>query len=145
MLPFLKCPQEFVASAARHLPITEHEIRIVLDYYWQSLSRIFRLQHFELAGAENLSQRDPEIPVIIDNQNPAVHHSSFFIIVLGNSALPSIGRLTLTIVPPGDAGFTTIRPPCACTISYAIDSPSPVPFARVVKNGSNTLPRISSG
>ena len=91
MLPFLKCPQEFVASAARHLPITEHEIRIVLDYYWQSLSRIFRLQHFEFAGLENLSQRQPQVPVIIDNQHPAAHHPSFPIL-FGNATLPSIGR-----------------------------------------------------
>src|ERR1700674_6057187 len=53
-MPFLKSLQEFVATATRHSPVTEDEVRLPLHYYWQSLSRILCLQHFEFAGLEHL-------------------------------------------------------------------------------------------
>ena len=51
----------------------------------------------------------------------------------------------LTVVPPVGGQSMAIVPPCASTKRLAVESPSPVPRALVVKNGVKSFSRISGG
>src|SRR5512144_1989469 len=61
-------------------------------------------------------------------------------------ALPSgaIGRRSLNSAPPVDWFSASTSPPCARAMAREIASPSPVPPALVVKNGSKSRERIPS-
>src|SRR3954467_15330477 len=47
-------------------------------------------------------------------------------------------RVKRKIVPPPGFGSAQSRPPCASTIEWEIDNPTPMPSLRVVTNGSNS-------
>ena len=57
----------------------------------------------------------------------------------------TIGKRSVTTVPP-PAGHDSVNdPPCSSAVRLAIGSPSPPPRAFVVKNGSKTCSRMSAG
>ena len=59
----------------------------------------------------------------------------------------STGSLIQNVVPLSTTLSTVIVPPCSSTIPFTTVRPRPVPFPKsfVVKKGSNTFERISSG
>ena len=50
-----------------------------------------------------------------------------------------MGKLRSTVVPRPSRLATSMVPPCSCMMVCEIDSPSPVPWGLVEKNGLNSL------
>jgi hypothetical protein len=67
----------------------------------------------------------------------------------GDASTPSensggtVGRLTRKLAPPSLLAEARIVAPCASTIERLMESPRPIPWDLVVKNGSNTCFAVS--
>ena len=57
---------------------------------------------------------------------------------------PASGSVKRNVAPRSALFSAQMRPPCASTIVREIDSPTPMPFGLVVKNGSNRRPSFSA-
>src|ERR1700722_2757644 len=154
--PLLDLPQERQAVHSGHIDVRQDHDPLRLDFAGKTLQRfrsgkrkIQDINALPRLATKLLPKQDRDVGLVIDNQDANRHdlatHAEGF-----NAALAPRprGRQTVNSVNSPTLLATSIVPPCCLvTMSWLIESPSPVPspLGFVVKKGWNSLFLISSG
>ena len=119
---------------AGHAQVSEHAVEILFERRREPVLTVGITHHLVTLSGKDALQRRARRRVII-NQTDAIRHThAGGVWRVGKSK----GKRTEKRVPARGADWKVISPPCCSTSLATIESPSPVPAAFVVKNGSNS-------
>src|SRR5271168_59706 len=129
--------QQLVAIGPRHLNIRYDQADLFAREQLQRALRIVGGQRRNARSAQSIDQRLAQCGIVLNNQNPIIHLVHGFLI-------SSAGSSITNVAPQLEACKQTL-PPCASTTDLTMESPMPLPLARVVKKGSKMRWRIFAG
>src|SRR5439155_11573824 len=132
-----EAPQELDTVHLGHPPVGDDDVsRALLER--RQRRRAARAGLALVAGAAERRGDDAgDARLVVDDEDAGPHRA--------HAAIRATGSCTVKRAPPPGRSPTTIRPPCASTISLATARPRPVPRGRVVKKGSKMRSRSSCG
>ncbi len=112
-------PQDFEPVKPGQHDVEHHDVRGALPDHLEAGRAIAGLDHLHPGLLEVGSDELGEWHLVVDDQDPGGVHD------------PRTGSVTFAVVPPPARSTSSIVPPWASTIQWAIARPRPVPAGRI--------------
>src|SRR5690606_32593169 len=152
--------QQLAAVDRRHLHVRHDQIDARAAEQLERLAAVAGREHDMPSGFERTHERMLEVRVVLDDQNRILVHSRSFVVeavrmsatmfirmpryaTSRSSSARTHGTAMPIVVPRSGVDASSSPPPCASATLFTTASPSPVPAARVEKNGSKIRDWIS--